>query len=198
MKNNKTFFIILAVFLVVLVGAYLLYRSLGDQFSPRSLSVQDTAAPQQPQDTAAAEETKQIVPDFTVTDQDRNQVSLHNFLGKPIILNFWASWCGPCKSEMPDFEDAYKFYGEDIHFLIVNMTDGSRETVETAADYITQQGYTFPVYYDTTLDAAMTYRVYSIPTTYFIDAEGNVVAQHLGALDSELLQQGISLLLPEE
>lgn len=136
-------------------------------------------------------------PDFTVTDASGNVVQLSDFLGKPVVLNFWASWCGPCKSEMPDFESAYVEYGNDIHFLMVNLTDGYQETVELAQEFINEQGYTFPVYFDTeNQNATITYGVFSIPTTYFIDAEGNFVAHAKGALDMETLQKGISMILP--
>ena len=133
-------------------------------------------------------------PDFTVYDIDGNPVNLSDFEGKPTILNFWASWCGPCKSEMPDLEEAYQEYGDVINFVIVDLTDGSSETVETASAYIESQGYTFPVYYDTDLDGATTYGVTAIPLTYFIDADGNLVAYHQGAMSADILSQGISLI----
>ena len=97
--------------------------------------------------------------------------------------------------EMPDFQEKYLELGEEIHFLMVNMTDGSRETVEIASEFIAEQGYTFPVFFDTKLDAAMTYGAYSLPTTYFIDAEGYAVAQANGAIDAETLQRGIDMIV---
>src|SRR5699024_5754406 len=121
---------------------------------------------------------------------------LSDFIGKPVILNFWASWCVPCKKEMPDFDELYAEYGEDIHFVMVNMTDGSRETLEGASEFIEEQGYSFPVYYDTEYDAAITYGVTALPTTYFIDAEGYLVAHALSALDRETILTGIDMILP--
>lgn len=136
-------------------------------------------------------------PDFTVYDLDGNSYKLSDFLGKPVVLNFWASWCGPCKAEMPDFEDAYKEYQDEIHFLMVNLTDGTGETLESASSFIAGQGYTFPVYYDTTSSAAYTYGISSIPTTIFIDKQGNLVTYGQGMLSADLLAKGIEMILPQ-
>ena len=134
---------------------------------------------------AASEEEAVQAPDFTVYDKEGNAVNLSDFIGKPAIVNFWASWCGPCQMEMPDFDE--------INFVMVNMTDGSQETLETATKFVEESGYSFPVYYDTDMDAAMTYSVSSIPSTFFIDAEGHAVAWAQGMIDAETLQKGIDM-----
>ncbi|MBO5052127.1 MAG: TlpA family protein disulfide reductase [Clostridia bacterium] len=133
-------------------------------------------------------------PDFVVYDLAGNAVRLSDYIGKPIVLNFWASWCGPCKMEMPDFDEVYRQYGDEVQFLMVNLTDGSYETVATAAAFVAQNGYAFPVLFDTSGQAANTYQIYSIPTTYFIDAGGHLIARAEGAIDAASLQYGISLI----
>lgn len=136
--------------------------------------------------------------DFTVTDIDGNEVKLSDFIGRPIVLNFWASWCGPCKYEMPHFQTLYEELGEDVQFLMVNLADGYQETVESGSEYVEKNNYTFPVYYDTSLEAAYNYTIYSIPVTYFINRDGEIVEYVEGFIDEEdTLRSKINNLLEE-
>ena len=221
MKKQRNLLITMLVLLILLVGAYVLYNTLSKQYAPESnlaamsgaslpgnvqeseaetdkftageTTDQTEAAPESAGESESAEEEKYAAPDFTVYDYEGNAHKLSDYAGKPVVLNFWASWCGPCKSEMPEFDEAYAKYGENINFLIVNLTDGSGETVESARSYIDQNGYTFPVYYDTDVDAAMKYGVSSIPATYFIDADGYLAAYGVGAMDAATLEKGIGM-----
>ena len=144
------------------------------------------------------DESKSLAPDLFVYDESGSQIRLSNLKGKPVVLNFWASWCEPCKAEMSGFQEAYEKYGDQIHFMMVNMTDGEQETMETAMDYVSQQGYTFPVYYDSSSLAAIFYGIESIPATFFIDAEGYLVTYANTMISAEQLQMGIDMILPQD
>lgn len=193
MKNKKMVVIMVLIFVVVLGGATFLYNKLGSKVGKDQL----VETEQTPDQQEADEEEKEplYAPDFIVYDAEDNEVNLSTYFGKPIVLNFWASWCDPCKSEMPDFNEKYLELGDEVHFLMVNMTDGGRETVETASDFVEAQGFEFPVFYDKTSDAAMKYGAFQLPVTFFINSEGIVIAQAQGAIDAETLQQGIDMIL---
>ena len=155
-----------------------------------------TDAPDTPADTTPEQNPNQAL-DFTVQDWEGNMVKLSDFFGKPIVLNFWASWCPPCKAELPDFDDACKKYDGEVVFLMVNMTDNQMETVEVAKDFIKTYGYDFPVYFDVSYEAAMAYGVRSIPQTYFINAEGELVATATGMISAAQLEKGIGMIYSE-
>lgn len=195
-KNNKVIIIIVIVFVLLIGGAYLLYTQLGKSVAPDQLAEQTTQSAQTEAGNTAEQDTSATVaaPNFTVYDYDGNAVKLSDYFGKPLVVNFWASWCGPCQMEMPDFQEKYEALNGEVQFLMINMTDGSRETVDTASSFIEDKGYTFPVFYDTQSDAAISYGATSLPMTVFIDSSGNYVAHATGAIDSDTLQRGIDMI----
>jgi len=192
---KKTILIALVLVLVI-GGSAMLYNYLTDMAeAPNRLGIQEqsTATPdgQSPEST---EEKRMAAPDFTVQDAEGNSVKLSDLFGKPIVLNFWATWCPPCRSEMPDFNAVFEELGEDIHFVMLDAVDGIRETREIGEAYVAEQGFTFPVYYDMEQEAVIQYGIRAFPTTIFIDSEGYVAAGAEGAIDQETLRKGIDMI----
>jgi len=133
--------------------------------------------------------------DFTMLNMDGESVSLSDYYGKPVVLNFWASWCGPCQMEMPHFDEAYREYADRVNFVIVNLTDGDRETVEGAKQFIEDAGYEFPICFDTEGKGMYAYGVMSIPMTFFINEESEVTGYRVGSLTRDVLFAQIEGLL---
>ena len=199
MKKYLKLVIGISVFLALIIGTQKLYNNISNEYEMDEKLVTDNE--KETQDSSVSEEKTEteeaeadFAPDFTVFDSNGEERTLNSFIGKPIVLNFWASWCPPCKGEFPDFQTAYEKYGSEVEFVMVNLTDGVRETKETAADYIDSNGYTLPIYLDSNQSAADAYSIYSIPTTYFIDADGKIATSAQGAIDEETLEEGISMI----
>ena len=182
--NQSTYKLIVTLLVLVIVigGGMLLYNrfqssvDLGEMVPTESIS-------------------ENLAPDFTVTDSDGNPVKLSDFRGKGVVLNFWASWCGPCKMEMPHFQAAYEQYGEDVHFLMVNMSTAFGDSRADAAAVLEEGGYTFPVYYDDLSECAYGYGINAIPVTVFIDADGNLVSAKTSAMNAADLDRRILAIL---
>lgn len=193
----KTFVVAMALF-VLISGSLLLYNQLKDsvqateQIDAHNTEQSSSDTESQTPENEASSRIK--APDFTVTDAEGNQIKLSDMLGKPVVLNFWASWCPPCKGEMPEFDKLYKEVGSDIQFMMVDVVDGNRETKEKGAAYIAEQGYSFPVYFDMDLDAVTQYGIRAFPTSFFIDREGYIVTGVEGAINESKLRKGIGLI----
>ncbi len=187
MKNSVKWIIIALLLVGILAGSMFLYNKYGDEYLNQGAGQQTNSTTE----SIPEEMNKNLAPDFTVTDINGNKVNLSDYKGKPVVVNFWATWCYYCKVEMPDFNEAYKEY-PDVQFLMVNATDGKHETVEIAKSYIEQEQYDFDVFFDTVdRNAVRTYNVSNYPQTLFIDKEGNIVSQRIGMLSKDILVQEI-------
>ena len=129
-------------------------------------------------------------PDFTVYDESGKTYKLSDKAGKPIIINMWATWCGPCVNELPGFEEMYKKYGEKVQFMMINTED--RSDLEYVKSFIDYFGYTFPVYYDWDMGAFSAYGTGYIPVTVAINSSGEVVYNQIGSMDESTLESIIS------
>lgn len=127
--------------------------------------------------------------DFKLKDLSGKEVSLSDYKGKKVFLNFWASWCPPCKAEMPEMQKLYEETKDsDLVILAVNLA----EDKSTVQNFIKDNQYKFPVLLDTDNAVASNYQVVSIPTSFFIDKEGNIVDKHIGSMSIENMKSYIS------
>ena len=199
--NKKMLLITLVVFLVVLGVAATLYPKLSAGMASQQLATMATEPETTAEPTETTEATEEVppqtsvptpvfAPDFTALDWDGNEVNLSDYIGKPMVLNFWAHWCGPCQMEMPEFNTKWEALGGEVTFLMVHEGSGTEE----GKAKVTDGGYTFPVVFDESGSAGYLYGINAYPTTFFINAEGHMKAYYMGAMDAELLQQGIDLI----
>lgn len=108
--------------------------------------------------------------------------------GRPLVVNFWATWCPYCVQEMGDFQALFNTYGDRVAFAFVDVADGARETVEVASAWLHDNGYDLPAYYDTEFNAVDTFAVTGYPTTVVFDADGRVVYAASGPINPDYMR----------
>lgn len=190
MNDKRKLVIVVATLVVVIAASVAVYNTYKDRVDP--MTGQVTEASQAMSDITVAALAK--APDFTMEDANGKTVKLSDFQGKPVVLNFWTSWCGYCKEEMPYFESAYKEYGDQVQFIMLNNAKSER-TSGAGQAFIKSSGYTFPVFYETAGQAISLYGLRGFPATIFIDADGSIVSRNFGAITQEKLTQNIKSLL---
>jgi len=114
--------------------------------------------------------------------------------GKPLVINFWATWCPYCIQEMDDFQAIYDDYGDWVNFAFVDATDGVRETIEDARAWIEGHDYTLPFYFDTHYEAAGGFGVQAFPTTVVVAANGDILTISAGRIDPDLMRSALDSL----
>ncbi|MCL2379876.1 MAG: TlpA family protein disulfide reductase [Coriobacteriia bacterium] len=189
MKKNRNWFIalIFALLLItIIVGAIALQRII----APEGLN--DVAIADLMPDTFEDPLVGQAAPDIVFTDEAGQSFQLSSFANTPVVLNFWASWCPPCRVEKPDFQQAFEQYGDEVKFVMLNVD----ESVDVARAYVDEEGYTFPIYFDDAGSGALAYEVAGIPETFIIDAGGTITARFLGATSFATLERAIQGTLP--
>lgn len=131
-----------------------------------------------------------LVPGFTLDALNGQQVKFDDLRGYPIMINFWASWCGPCTSEMPLLQDRYDQYGSRLLILAINASEPRQDVL----DYVNLEGLTFSILLDPDGSIQDLYNIHAYPTSFFIDAEGVLQAQHIGSLSATQIDQYLRMI----
>jgi cytochrome c biogenesis protein CcmG/thiol:disulfide interchange protein DsbE len=137
-----------------------------------------------------------MTPSFKLEGLDDGETYTLNSanLQKPVLINFWASWCGPCHTEAPDLKKLHEKYGDRVDFYALNATEV--DSVEGAREFVETYGFAFPVPMDLEGEVADLYEIQAFPTTYFIDAQGAIRDITLGSMTLEQMESKIKRILP--
>lgn len=125
-----------------------------------------------------------LAPAFTMKNLEGKDVSLEDYRGKKVMLNFWATWCPPCKAEMPALEKLYQQKSDEIEVLAVNL-----DSQNDVAGFVNKNQLTFPVLLDENGETQQAYSIISIPTTFIIDEKGIIVKKHIGSMSYEQMEE---------
>lgn len=132
-----------------------------------------------------------IAPAFSLRTLDGKQVDLKDFRGKKVIVNFWATWCPPCREEMPEMEKFYRDYkNKDVEILAINL-EYSESNTEKVSKFVQEYKLSFPIPLDEKNTIGNQFRAVSIPTSYFIDEKGIISNSHIGPMDYKFLKREI-------
>jgi len=158
-------------------------------------ALEETAGDGEEGEDQAEAGAQEVLPaiDFTLKDQYGNTHSLSDYKGKTIFLNFWATWCPPCRAEMPDIQKIYETYdteGDDALIVlgVAGPGYGNEKSEEGIKEFLDENGYTYPVLMDTTGELFSAYGIYSYPTTFMIDRDGNVFGYASGQLNEDMMK----------
>ncbi|RLL45420.1 TlpA family protein disulfide reductase [Oceanobacillus piezotolerans] len=139
-------------------------------------------------------EVGETAPNIELETVDGETFSLTDLRGKKVILNFWATWCPPCREEMPEMQKFYDEHKDEVEVVAVNLSD-TENNLQDVPDYISQYGYTYPIPMDKEGTVASAYSVITVPTTYFIGTDGVVQqARKLGPMDYEFMEEMVEAL----
>jgi peroxiredoxin len=130
---------------------------------------------------AASFEIGSPAPDFVLEDLSGNPVKLSDLKGRLVVLNFWATWCTPCRTEMPEFQEIYQQYEPELVVLGINLEQSPGEI----QDFISPLSISYPILLDKDGLVSRLYKVIQLPNTYFIDHEGIIRIRHIGFLSSD-------------
>lgn len=194
MNKDKLILLLVSIlFIIVLVVAFLLYNNFKDKKESDLSFIGALGSSQEGEDEESAPPMMPNLPLFTLEDEETDLATVSQ--GKPIIINYFASWCPPCKQEMPHFVQAYENYKEEITFIFLDALDGQRETKEDVKKFASEYGMQeSSIYYDQGLFSYF-FQTTSLPTTVFITSEGIIHKGYLGMINEATLTANIADLL---
>lgn len=175
---------------LAVICAALLYSVLSKEFKTEQPEfTQNTESIENTFDNENAPKPEPNYADFTVYSYENDEYKLSDIVseGKPTVINFWATWCGYCKEEMPDFDSVYREYKDRVNFMMIDVCGHGNDDRDKAQSYVENEGFEFPVYYDDKLSAAQTYGIGSFPTTVIIDGDGVISYASPGMMDRNKL-----------
>ena len=185
MQKDKWWLPFLAVGVIIGLAVGLLYYTRPTKDGDIGSSSVSQSTSSDKNNTALSLKGQQL-PEFKMTSQDGKLIAISELYDKPMLVVEWASWCPDCQKQLPIVQQMYEKYGEQIHFVLLNMSEPGRETKEKADQYIKNQGYTFPYYYDVGQSAADLLQVKTIPSMYLVTKQQqvkNVLVKHTTADD---------------
>ncbi len=134
-----------------------------------------------------------LAPDFQLTDYNGNHLKLSDFRGKPVLINFWATWCPPCRAEMPEIEAVYQKYHKKYGFEVLGVD--AREEIPTVKKYVEDGNYSWKMLMDFAGNTIATYGVVAFPSSFFIDPQGYIRATQVGGMDKKGLQDRLGKII---
>ena len=176
--KNRWFWGVVIIVVIILGGAWILFSQGMSRINPAG---GDAAVILEP-----APMPGHPAPDFELATLDGETVRLSDFAGKPILVNFWATWCGPCRAEFPDFQKAWVDNTDNLVIIAVNHT--TADQAEQVDDFVAEMGVTFPIALDTEGQAAEAYQVRGLPTSIFIDRDGMVIEVFTGPINQAYIE----------
>jgi peroxiredoxin len=184
--------------LAVILGGLWYWDQRGEGANDAFGTVELPAA-KNPTGQSPAAEVGRAAPDFLLETPDGGTLRLSDLQGRPVLVNFWASWCAPCRQEMPELVRAYERHRDaGLEIVGINLQEPDQRVLDFAEEF----GIEFPLVIDRDGELSDVWRlggpIQGIPTSYFIDATGVIRAEHYGPMTEELLEERLALVLPEE